>query len=135
MELYVLLKSILFPFSNWKWVRLVLVVEGSSKHSDFFIKFRWPLIRVIIKKSSYQTYNYFNSHPPSYPYKHGLFTCITPLLSLFYFFDTINLNPTPPPHHPPHPLQSVTILPSPLILSLPSLKFSIVICYRCCYSK
>ena len=36
MEFYVLLKSILFPLSHWKWVQLVLMVEGSSKQYDFF---------------------------------------------------------------------------------------------------
>ena len=73
MEFYVVLKSILFPLSHWKWVRLVLMVEGISKRSDFFIRVQWPLIRVNIKKSRYQAYNYFTSYPLSYPCQHGIF--------------------------------------------------------------
>ena len=67
MEFYVILKSILFPLSYWKWVQLVLTVEGSSKHYDFFIKVRWPLIRFNIKKSRHQTYNYLLLIPPLTP--------------------------------------------------------------------
>ena len=58
-------KSILLLLPYCKCVLLVLMVEVSSKQSDFFTKVWWPLIRVNIKKSSYQTYNYFTSYPPS----------------------------------------------------------------------
>ena len=72
MEFYVLLKYILFLFHHLKEVRLILTKEGSSKKSDFFTKFQWPLISVNIKKSSYQNYNYFTSYHPYYPCQHWL---------------------------------------------------------------
>ena len=49
-----------------------------------------------------------------------------------YFTSLIQSTPPPPP--PPTP-PSVTILPSPLIFPLPSLKFLVVICHCCCDSK
>ena len=127
MEFYVLLKSILYPFSHWKWVWLVLTVEGSSKQSDFFTKVWWPLIHVNIKESSYQTYNYFTSYPLSYPCQHWIFLYIT-LLYLFYFYNT-----TPPPLLlPSHQLLFCLLL---WFSPLPSLKFAIVIRHRCCDGK
>ena len=104
-------------------------MEGISTRSEFFKKLRWPLFRVNIKKSIYQTYNYFTSYPLSYPRQHEFFTYTIPLLSLFYFLDAIN--PPLPSASPP----SLKILPSPLILPHPYPNFFVVICHHCCEGK
>ena len=94
MEFYVLLKYMLFPLSHWKWVQLFLMVEGSSKQSDLFIKVRWPLIHVNIKKSSYQIYNYCNSYPPLTPVNMDFFIVSSPYFPYFNYIIQ-STSPTP----------------------------------------
>ena len=72
MKFYLRLKSILRRFLPGKWVPLGQTVQGCSKHAELFARFRWPLICVIIIKSSSKTVLFLVLviiiTPPSFPY-------------------------------------------------------------------
>ena len=94
MDFYSILISILRWFSHGKWVPLGQTVEGGSKHSDLFTGIQWPLLRVIIIKLYSKNILVLLLIPPLTPIDLDLLLSSSPLLYIFFFFDTIT--PTPP---------------------------------------